>query len=121
MKYIKLTKGYVAKVDDDDFEYLNRHKWRATFSGSGAGPYAVRCGKKSEGILWKKKIYMHRAILQPPGHMVVDHLNNDGLDNRRINLEVTTTKENNLRNIAFTMQSRWGKGPPPGPLEKEEE
>lgn len=110
MKYIKLTKGYFAKVDDEDYKWLNAYKWRATFSGSGAGPYAVRTGRKIEGAMCGKKIYMHRQIKMPPDKMVVDHLNNNPLDNQRANLEITTTIENNLRNAAFSMQSRWGKG-----------
>jgi hypothetical protein len=37
---------------------------------------------------------MHRLIMNPPEGMVVHHINNNGLDNRRCNLEVTTTRQN---------------------------
>jgi len=37
---------------------------------------------------------MHRAIVKPPRGYVVDHVNGDGLDNRRENLRVCTLSEN---------------------------
>jgi hypothetical protein len=33
MKEILLTKGYVALVDDDDFEFLNQWKWHVMIRG----------------------------------------------------------------------------------------
>lgn len=112
MQTIKLTKGFFAKVDDADYEWLIQWRWRVTIgSGCGTKPYAVRTGQKHEGKLWKKNIYMHRQIANPPDDKVVDHLNSDGLDNQRHNFEITTTKENNLRNIAFALQMGWGTGP----------
>lgn len=38
--------------------------------------------------------YLHRVIMNALPGFVVDHLNGDGLDNRRGNLRVTTQKEN---------------------------
>lgn len=117
MKYIRLTKGYVAKVSDSDFESLSKFKWRVTFGGGRQSPYAVRSKRKTDDPSMPNNIYMHRQVMDFPKGMVVDHLNNDTLDNRRENLEVTTTIENNRRNMAFTMQSHWGKGAPPLPGE----
>ena len=38
---------------------------------------------------------MHRLIMGfPPAPLVVDHINHDGLDNRRSNLRVITKKQN---------------------------
>jgi len=42
---------------------------------------------------------MHRMIMQPPEGMVVDHINGNGLDNRRCNLRICT-QEQNARNNA---------------------
>jgi hypothetical protein len=39
-------------------------------------------------------ILMHRLITKAPPGMVVDHINHDGLDNRRCNLQVCTHQEN---------------------------
>jgi hypothetical protein len=37
---------------------------------------------------------MHREIMNPPEHLLVDHRNNDTLDNRRANLRLATHSEN---------------------------
>lgn len=37
---------------------------------------------------------LHRLIMEPPQGMVVDHINHDGLDNRKENLRVVTHQQN---------------------------
>jgi hypothetical protein len=37
---------------------------------------------------------MHRLIMAPPAGLCVDHINHDGLDNRRCNLRICTQREN---------------------------
>jgi hypothetical protein len=37
---------------------------------------------------------MHRQIMKPPRGMCVDHINGNGLDNRRCNLRICTPKQN---------------------------
>ena len=39
---------------------------------------------------------MHRTILNAPKGLVIDHLNHDGLDNRRSNLRLTNHSENRI-------------------------
>ncbi|PEM30198.1 HNH endonuclease [Bacillus wiedmannii] len=46
----------------------------------------------------KKAHYLHRVIMKPKEGMVVDHISGNRYDNRRCNLRVVTTLENN-RNI----------------------
>jgi len=48
-------------------------------------------------------LLMHRAIMQPPKGMVVDHIDGNGLDQRRANLRVGTQR----RNSHNRRPSRW--------------
>lgn len=94
MKAIPLTKGYVAIVDDEDYERLAQHKWHAHVSKHTV--YAIRhAGKKSASL--SRDVFMHREIMRPPSDMDIDHLNYCGIDNRKSNLRICTRREN-LRN-----------------------
>ena len=86
VRYIALTKGKFAIVDAADFEWLNRHKWYYCVT-PGGGAYAAR---RSKGT----NLLMHRVIMQTPKGMVVDHINHNGVDNRRANLRNCTTMQN---------------------------
>lgn len=86
MKQIPLTQGRVALVDDEDFERLNQFKWCAHKIGNSY--YAARHLDR------KHLIGMHRQILNVSIGLVVDHINGDGLDNRRKNLRLCTHAQN---------------------------
>lgn len=86
MKEIQLINGGVTLVSDEDYEYLMNWKWRRIDSTSTS--YVVRRGANTH------RVHMHRVIMKPPSDMVVDHINGNGLDNRRENLRVCTTREN---------------------------
>lgn len=85
MKEIKLTQGKVALVDDDDFEYLNQWKWFYHQK------YAERYLSKFSS---RKLLLMHRVIINTPDGMETDHINNNGLDNRKYNLRICSKSEN---------------------------
>lgn len=87
MKHIPLTKNKVAIIDDVDFENVSKFKWHC-FSQKG---YVGRDSSRTEG---KKKILLHRFIMNPPESMEVDHINGDVLDNRRCNLRICTHMQN---------------------------
>ena len=94
---IPLTKGKYAIVDPEDFERLNKHKWYASQGNNTF--YAVR------GIRAGRKritLKMHRQILRPPDHLFVDHMNHNGLDNRKANLRPATHSQNNFNRIIST-------------------
>lgn len=88
MKEILLTKGYVALVDDDDFELISKFNWSA-FRPRNVW-YAKTC-KVINGV--KRWPTMHRLLLGlygPP----IDHINGNGLDNRRANLRLCSLSQN---------------------------
>ena len=74
MKHIRLTRGYVAKVDMEDWWRLSCWKWHV--SRSGGTPYAVRDVIGKDGK--RKKRFMHYEVLnleQPLRKgLVVDHI-----------------------------------------------
>lgn len=89
---IPLTRGLAALVDDADFDALAQFNWQAM--RNGATFYASR-GDYRDGKT--HRVSMHRTIMGEPKGMVIDHINHNGLDNRRSNLRVCLHKEN-LRN-----------------------
>lgn len=92
MRYIPLTQGLFAEVDDADFERVNQFKWHASAQGSsGERFYACRF-HQTKGK--RTKVWLHRFImglpdsLSGPDPLVVDHEDGDGLNCQRINLTV---------------------------------
>jgi len=93
MRYIKLTQGQKAIVDDEDYDWLSGYKWFALYYLSVKSFRAVRGtwdGKK------KRTILMHRIILNAPQGKQVDHINHDTLDNRKNNLRIVTSQQNHF-------------------------
>jgi hypothetical protein len=87
VKYIPLSKGMVAIIDDCDYELVSRYKWHA--SSSAIGKYYARSSNKGN------RIYMHRLITNAPNDKEVDHINQNRLDNRRSNLRLCNRSQNN--------------------------
>jgi hypothetical protein len=93
VREIPLTKGYVALVDDEDYESLSRFKWYAEEDDGGKRVYAFR--NVRDAVTRKRRtISMHRSILGTPPGMDTDHINKNSLDNRRGNLRVATRPQN---------------------------
>lgn len=87
---IPLTRGLFAIVDDDVGPGITAYKWSAV-RGRRGNFYAARTSRDSQP---RKTILMHRAILQAPGNMLIDHIDGDGLNNTRLNLRFCTFKQN---------------------------
>ncbi len=84
---VPLSQGLAAIVDEGDAGEIAQHRW---FAGKRKNTfYGVRHNPSPTG---PRLIYMHRTILVTAGK--VDHINGDGLDNRRCNLRAASDAEN---------------------------
>lgn len=102
VREIQLTRGFVALVDDEDFEALVQFKWRA-FAGPGVRThYATRMVRSDSGA--RTDVRMHRVIMAAPTGLEVDHIDGNGLNNQRSNLRIVTRSQN-MQN-----QTRKGRG-----------
>ncbi len=89
IRYIPLTRGLHAIVDAADYEWLSKYKWSVQPSANALTFYAKRTCRG-------RLVLMHRQIMKPPRGMVVDHINGNGLDNRRCNLRICTRMQNSF-------------------------
>jgi hypothetical protein len=85
LRYIELTQGKYAIVSLEDYERINRYKWHI-LRGTNTF-YAMRREKR-------KTIYMHNEILPPTADRIVDHIDHNGLNNSRGNLQLATRSQN---------------------------
>lgn len=83
---VELTQGKWAVIDAADEPLMRGRAWYAN-SYSGGLWYA-------RGEIAGRTILMHREILRPPEGMVTDHIDGDGLNNRRANLRPATHRQN---------------------------
>lgn len=92
---IPLTRRKVAIVNENIYHELMKCKWCA-IKGGGNTFYAYN----------KKLGDMHRHILNPKTNFYTDHINRNGLDNRRCNLREATATLNGA-NRAKRKDSKW--------------
>jgi hypothetical protein len=89
MEEIKLTRGFVALVDDEDYEYINQWKWCVTECKGRR--YATRAYKENGKNHY---LFLHRVIMQTPINLVVDHMDHNGLNCQKHNMRNCTRKQN---------------------------
>jgi hypothetical protein len=102
---IRVGQGQYAVVDADDYERLNKYSWICDKGGTTY--YARRRIRIAKGK--RRSIMMHRDILPVPKGMHVDHINHNGLDNRKANLRPATRKQNmwNRRKLSRKYSSKY--------------
>jgi hypothetical protein len=102
---IPLTQGKFAIVDPQDYKRLSRHKWYTSRYSHTC--YAIR-GQWSPELKKRLTISMHREIIDVPEDMFIDHINHNGLDNRRANLRPATPAQNS-RNARYPKTNKSSK------------
>jgi len=88
-----IDKEYFDKVKSNGYTWFY-------FQGNGQ-PYAVSAVKR-------KRVYLHRLIVDADENEVVDHINHNTLDNRRVNLMIANNSENQLNRKGARKNSKSG-------------
>ncbi len=82
---VPLTRGLVAAIDFDDLPLVTGSSWGAISPG---GRIWYACSNDDQRL-------MHRVIMGcQPGDPHIDHVDHDGLNNRRANLRVASHSQN---------------------------
>lgn len=95
---IPLTKGLSAIIDAEDAPLVSGSKWRASQAGRKWYAAATRGGRT---------VYLHRLLMKAPKGVLVDHRDNDGLNNQRSNLRLAN-KSLNGANSALSVRNKSG-------------
>jgi hypothetical protein len=91
--FVDLGKGREAMIDTADIGLVTGRYWQPQ---AGSLTMYAKSGNR-------EKVYMHRLITGAPEGSEVDHINWDGLDNRRENLRVTD-RTGNMQNARWRNQ-----------------
>ena len=98
---IPLHNGMVAICDEADLPIVSQYKWSATpIERRSGGYYAYGYVPAT-----RRSVSMHRMVLAAGKGQVVDHINGDGLDNRRCNLRFGTRSLNNANRGGYAPKS----------------
>lgn len=103
MRELTLNRGFVAFVDDDDYERLSQVRWSVDTCRPGYQRAFRNVRIPGEALSSRKRQlqYLHREVLHNPAGVVVDHINGNGLDCRKENLRTAEVREN-IRNRRTT-------------------
>lgn len=82
---LRLPRGYETIIDTEDYSLVSKYKWYPHIHHGMV--YAVS----------SNSLRMHRLIMNAPPDKQVDHINRNGLDNRKQNLRLCSNAEN-IRN-----------------------
>jgi hypothetical protein len=96
-----MTQPRYTIVDPADYERLRKYEWTTR---KGTNSFYVR--RHVAGYKGKKQtiVYMHQETIKVPKGLIIDHINNDGMDNRRANLRAATRAQNS-RNRKNSLKS----------------
>ena len=96
---------HTITIDTEDWDKVKEYRWSIKGSSTQTYPYAItfiprpggghRESKDGYRRHWSVGLLLHHLIIgKPPKGMVVDHVQHDGLDNRKENLRIVTFQQN---------------------------
>lgn len=96
MKLLHFSNGKHAIIDDEDYDLVNGFTWTYAKSYESKWTikeYAFRSTSRKGGQK-RKRIYLHRMLIDAPAGIQVDHVNGNGLDCQRHNIRLATPSQN---------------------------
>ena len=99
--YYMIIEGQICKFDEQDIEIAKSVRWQL---GEGRLTKYVRAPRLKNGLY--NRSGFHRVILGFPD-CDIDHINGDGLDNRRSNLRLVEHYEN-IQNVPVMKHNQLG-------------
>ncbi|PXW51311.1 HNH endonuclease [Methylobacterium sp. B4] len=97
--FVSLTQGLEAVIDAADVPLLSGYAWTAQVGAEGHA-YARRYFRGGA-------LLMHRVLMRAEKGLCVDHIDGDGLNNRRSNLRIANQSQNNM-NMLVTRRNKIG-------------
>lgn len=94
---ILLTRGHTTIIDDIDAD-LAALRWYSEVNPRSARVYATRGGIREDGTIYTQRL--HRVIYERMSGLkltrtnLIDHIDNNSLNNRRENLRLATSSQN---------------------------
>lgn len=101
---VKATQGKICLLDLGDAWILDEYRLNAAYHQRGKESWFINTTKEG------KHFSLHRLLLNPPSDLVVEHLNGNGLDNRRDNLRIVRREEASRNKRRYTNNSSGIKG-----------
>jgi hypothetical protein len=94
--YVPLSQGYEAIIDTADVPLVDKWAWCARVKRKKTGEIYAVYALRTCGVNDRKRgtLFLHRVIAGAPEGLYVDHIDGDGLNNRRANLRLATASQN---------------------------
>lgn len=89
-RLVPVWNGFTALVDETDAEEMMHFAWHVS---KGYRTKYARSKIRDSAGRWLS-VSMHRMIMKSPVGIEIDHINGNGLDNRRSNLRFATHSQN---------------------------